>query len=336
MSLIRFITAVFFLVLFGALYGGATAAAVRDYGEYFSPLPRRADTPANRLTPEKVKLGKMLFFDPRLSKSSLISCNTCHNLSSAGVDNLPVSIGHGWQRGERNAPTVLNAAILGALFRDGRVATIEEQAEGHITNPVEMASSEGLVKERLSSIPEYVELFEKAFRGDKDPVSLTNAAKALAAFERTLLTPSRFDRFLKGKSKELTDEEIKGLDLFMEKGCAGCHRGPTLGGDTFERFDHGPDRGRYNVTGSLMDEKLFRVSPLRNVELTYPYFHDGSVWTLEEAVRIMAEKQLRITLTDEESGLIASFLRSLTGRTIIFRMPALPPSTLTTPLPDPS
>lgn len=277
----------------------------------------------------------MLFFEPRLSKSSLISCNTCHNLSTAGVDNLPVSIGHGWQKGRRNAPTVLNAALLQTQFWDGRVDTIEEQAEGPITNPVEMASNEALVKERLSSIPEYAELFRKVFRG-KDPVTLENAGLALAAFERTLLTPSRFDRFLQGRQDAITSEEKKGLDIFIRKGCAACHRGVSVGGETFRRFDYGDDQGRYEVTGKLADAKLFRVASLRNVELTYPYFHDGSVWDLEDAVRIMAEKQLKTSLTKEESGHIVSFLKTLTGRKIVFRMPNLPLSTGKTPLPNPN
>ncbi len=307
-----------------------------DYSEYFSPLPRRVDSLTNPLNTAKVTLGKMLFFDPRLSRSGFISCQSCHNLSSGGVDNLPTSIGHGWQIGSRNAPTVFNSALLTSLFWDGRAKDLEEQAKGPILNPIEMAATEELVIERLASMDSYVALFKKAFRSNSNPVTYDNISRAIAAFERTLLTPSRFDKFLKGKRASLTKDETKGLKLFINTGCVGCHRGAAIGGSMFKKFDYGNDPGRLTVTDDPADTKVFRVASLRNVELTYPYFHDGSVWELGNAVRIMAAVQLGVTLNDEEAGYIVSFLKSLTAEKIIIRMPTLPPSNSRTAQPDPN
>ena len=322
----------FALVIILTLPAGA---AEIDYNSYFSPLPRRVDSLTNPLNTSKVTLGKMLFFDPRLSRSGFISCQSCHNLASGGVDNLATSIGHGWQVGERNAPTVFNSALLTTMFWDGRAKDLEEQAKGPILNPAEMAATEELVVERISSIPQYVALFKKAFRSNSEPVTYDNISRAIAAFERTLLTPSRFDKFLKGKPS-LTEDETKGLDLFVRTGCASCHRGPAIGGSMFKRFDYGEDQGRFKITNDLADIKVFRVASLRNVELTYPYFHDGSVWDLGNAVRIMAAVQLGVTLNDEEVGYIVSFLKSLTAEKIIIRMPTLPPSNAATAQPDPN
>ncbi len=306
-----------------------------DYKNYFDPMPRRVDSLTNPLNTAKVMLGKMLFFYPRLSSSGFISCQSCHNLATGGVDNLPTSIGHRWQMGERNAPTVFNSALLTSLFWDGRAKDLEEQAKGPILNPAEMASTEELVVERIGSMPEYVRLFKKAFRSDPKPVTYDNISRAIAAFERTLLTPSRFDKFLKGKAASLTEDETRGLELFVETGCASCHRGPGVGGSMFKRFDYGEDPGRFNVTDDPADMKVFRVASLRNVELTYPYFHDGSVWNLGNAVRIMGALQLGVTLSDQEVDYIVSFLKSLTAEKIIIRMPMLPPSNPKTPRPDP-
>ena len=312
------------------------AAEEFDLSEYFSPLPRRVDSLTNPLNTAKVTLGKMLFFDPRLSRSGFISCQSCHNLSSGGVDNLPTSIGHGWQIGTRNAPTVFNSALLTSMFWDGRAKDLEEQAKGPILNGVEMAASEELVIKRLASMDEYVALFKKAFRSNSKPVTYDNISRAIAAFERTLLTPSRFDKYLRGKSASLTEDETKGLGLFIETGCVGCHRGAAVGGSMFAKFDYGNDPGRLAVTNDPADTKVFRVASLRNVELTYPYFHDGSVWELGNAVRIMAAVQLGVTLNDVEVGYIVSFLKSLTAEKIIIRMPTLPPSNSATAQPDPS
>jgi cytochrome c peroxidase len=323
--------------------------------KYFKPLPTVVDNPDNPVTPEKVKLGKMLYYDPRLSKSGLISCNTCHNLATYGVDNLPTSIGHRWQIGPRNAPTTLNAALHVAQFWDGRAKDVEEQAKGPILNPIEMAmdSPEHVIKV-LSSIPEYVELFKKAFPNDKNPLTYDNVAKAIAAFERTLVTPSRFDKFLKGDVKALTEKEKQGLKLFIELGCASCHNGPALGGTMFTKFGvleayweatrqfltldkptMPVDVGKFAVTQKPEDLYVFKVPSLRNISKTYPYFHDGSVWTLEEAVQIMNRVQVGRRLTQDQVEKIVAFLKSLDGEIPkhALEVPVLPPSTAKTPKP---
>ncbi len=314
----------------------------------FKPLPKVAENPENPLNEYKVKLGKMLYYDPRLSKSGFISCNSCHNIATYGVDNLPTSIGHKWSIGPRNAPTVLNAALHVAQFWDGRAKDVEEQAQGPILNPKEMAiPHKDFAVKRIASIPEYVELFKKAFPGEKNPVNYVNIAKAIAAFERTLMTPSRFDKFLKGDLNALTKKEKKGLRMFIGVGCATCHNGVTVGGQAFQKFgiyepfwkytgSKNPDKGRYNVTRKESDMYVFKVPSLRNVARTYPYFHDGSVWDLREAVRIMAKVQLNKELTDEQIDYIVAFLNSLTGEIPkeALELPVLPPSTDKTPKPD--
>lgn len=330
------LTRVLLVLILSVLYAATAHGEVVDYNSYFSPLPRRVDSLTNPLNPAKVRLGKMLFFDPRLSRSGFISCNTCHSLATSGVDNLPTSIGHGWQMGERNAPTVFNAAVLTTMFWDGRAKDLEEQAKGPILNPKEMAATEELVLEMLDSIPQYVALFKAAFRSEPEPVTYDNVSRAIAAFERTLLAPSRFDRFLRGKKSALTTDEVRGLEIFVRTGCASCHRGPAIGGSMFQRFDYGSDPGRYKVTNDPADTKVFRVASLRNVEMTYPYFHDGSVWDLGNAVRIMGTLQLGVSLNDEEVGYIVTFLKSLTAEKVMIRMPVLPPSTVKTAPPDPN
>ena len=323
--------------------------------QYFKPLPKVAENPNNPVTPEKVKLGKMLYYDPRLSRSGLISCNTCHNLARYGVDNLPTSIGHRWAIGPRNAPTVYNAAIHIAQFWDGRAKDVEEQALGPIVNPIEMANTKENVVKTLKSIPEYVKLFKKAFPNEKDPVKYENIGKAIGAFERTLMTPSRFDEFLKGNTKALTEQEKRGLKAFIEVGCAGCHNGAGVGGHMYAKFgaitDYWKvtypyvlkdkpaikvDFGRFGVTKKKEDMFVFKVPSLRNVEHTYPYFHDGSVWSLEDAVRIMAKTQLGKNLTDQQVKDIVAFLKSLTGKLPkhALEVPVLPPSTDKTPKPQ--
>ncbi|MDQ7037674.1 MAG: cytochrome-c peroxidase [Aquificota bacterium] len=317
--------------------------------KYFEPLPKVVDNPENPVTPEKVKLGKMLYYDPRLSKSGLISCNTCHNLATYGVDNLPTSVGHRWQIGPRNAPTTLNAALHVAQFWDGRAKDVEEQAKGPILNPIEMAmdSPEEVVK-RLRSIPEYVKLFREAFPNEREPLTYENVAKAIAAFERTLLTPSRFDKFLKGDLNALTREEKEGLRLFIEIGCASCHNGPAVGGRmltkfgvveayweatreyvTLEKPTMPMDVGRFAVTHRKEDLYVFKVPSLRNITRTYPYFHDGSVWNLEDAVQVMAKVQLGRELSEDQLRKIVAFLKALEGEIPkhALEVPVLPPST---------
>ncbi len=323
---------VLFIILL--IIPSAALSGNESYKTLFQPLPDRVDNPENPLNRDKILLGKMLFIDARLSKSGFFSCNSCHNLTTGGVDNLPTSIGHAWHSGPRNAPTVYNAAIHTTQFWDGRAKDVEEQAQGPVLNPGEMASSKELVLERINTIPEYVSLFKKAFPESKDPITYENVAKAIAAFERTLMTPSRFDRYLKGDKKALTSDEMKGLNIVVKKGCVACHRGPALGGNSFQKFDYGDDMGRYEVTKNEADRKVFKVASWRNVALTYPYFHDGKVWNLDEAVRIMGEKQLNTKLTDEEVHYIVIFLNSLTGEMKRIDLPVLPPSTQNTPHPD--
>ncbi|NPB04072.1 MAG: cytochrome-c peroxidase [Thermotogae bacterium] len=308
----------------------------------FKPLPKEIPSPKdNPTTPEKVELGKMLYYDPRLSRSGFISCNSCHNLATFGVDNQETSIGHRWQLGPRNAPTVLNAAFHIAQFWDGRAADLEEQAKGPIINPVEMAMPDSThAVEVIKSIPQYVEMFKKVFGGN-DPVTYDNIAKAIAAFERTLITRSRFDRFLEGDLSALSEEEKEGLKLFMDKGCSACHNGVGVGGHMYAKFGiikpyPSKDLGRYEVTKKNSDKHVFKVASLRNVAVTYPYFHDGKVWKLEEAVRIMAELQLGTKLSNDEVRKIVAFLNALTGEIPkeARELPVLPPSSENTPKPQ--
>jgi cytochrome c peroxidase len=324
----------------------AGASELHQVEHLFAPIPETPpDLPGNPLTPEKVELGKMLWFEPRLSSSWLISCNTCHNLGLGGVDLMETSIGHGWQRGPRNAPTVLNAVFNVAQFWDGRAEDLMEQAKGPIQASVEMNNEPWRVEETLLSIPEYVAAFEAAFPGDAEPVTFDNVARALEAFEATLITPgSRFDRYLEGEAVALTETERVGLALFVEKGCAACHNGVNVGGQSYHPFGvvERPgaailplgDRGRYEVTRTATDEYVFKAPSLRNVELTPPYFHSGAVWGLEEAVEVMSTAQLGTELTREQASAITAFLRTLTGRQPVVEYPILPPGTDRTPPPD--
>lgn len=312
----------------------------------FKPVPTEA--PAlkdNVITPERTELGRLLFFDPRLSQSGLISCHTCHNLGTGGDDNLPVSVGHGWQRGPRNSPTVLNAVLNVAQFWDGRAEDLKSQAQGPIQASVEMANRPAAVVATLKSMPEYVQHFQAAYPGEGEPVTFDNVTKALEAYEATLLTPdSRFDLLLKGGSVALTAQEIRGLELFVAKGCATCHNGVNLGGQAYfpfglvaapgENVRPAGDRGRFQVTRTESDNYVFRAAPLRNVALTAPYFHSGEVWDLREAVAIMGSSQLGIALDAAETEAIAAFLATLTGRQPVVTVPQLPVETATTPRPS--
>jgi cytochrome c peroxidase len=310
----------------------------------FKPLPATMPAPAdNPTTPEKVALGKMLYYEPRLSRGDEVSCSTCHNLSTGGVDNLPTSFGHLSQRGGRNAPTVFNAGLQIAQFWDGRAPSLEEQAKGPILNPVEMAMpNQEAALDRLRSIPEYVERFKKAFPGEKQPLTYDNVAKAIAAFERTLLTPSRFDKFLRGDASALSANEQKGLQLVISKGCITCHNGVGAGGGMYQKFgifgkyQYSDDPGRYNVTKNEKDRSVFKVPMWRNVTRTAPYFNDGGVWDLKEAILIMAKLQLNKQLTDEEVDRIDDFLHSLEGNPPqeAMTLPVLPAATPLTPPPD--
>lgn len=303
--------------------------------------PIQPITPAKVTNPAMVELGKKLFFDPRLSKSGFISCNSCHNLSMGGSDNLKTSIGHNWQQGPINAPTVLNSSMNLAQFWDGRAKDLQEQAGGPIANPGEMAFSHALALDVLSSIPQYLAEFKKIFSNDR--ITIDKVTMAIAAFEETLVTPNaRFDKWLKGDKKALTDTELAGYKLFKSSGCVACHNGPAVGGASFQKMGvfapyktASKAEGRAGVTGNIEHRFLFKVPSLRNVELTYPYFHDGEAATLEQAVDIMGSLQLGRTFTRDENEKIVAFLKTLTGEQPSFNLPILPPSTNTTPLPKP-
>ena len=298
----------------------------------------------NPLTREKIELGAMLFFDPRISASGLISCNTCHNLGTGGDDNLPTSVGHGWQKGPRNAPTVLNAVYNKAQFWDGRAADLKEQAKGPVQAGVEMANKPDAVVVTLNSMPQYMERFSRAFPGEADPVTFDNMARAIEAFEATLVTPaSPFDAWFEGNDQAMTEEQKQGLELFINKGCTACHSGVNFGGQAYFPFglikkpgaDILPrgDKGRFAVTKTASDEYVFRAAPLRNIALTAPYFHSGQVWDLEQAVAVMSNAQLGTEMEEHQATLITQFLTALTGEQPQVIYPILPVETADTPKP---
>lgn len=303
-----------------------------DAQRYFEPVEGSVENPDNPLSEEKIALGKKLYYDTRLSLKGNNSCNSCHNLASYGVDNESFSTGDAGKKGGRNSPTVLNAALAAVQFWDGRARDVEEQAGMPILNPVEMAiPSREFLEKRLTETREYPALFAEAFPDDKHPLSYGNIQKAIGAFERTLITPSRFDDFVGKHPGYLNKEEKEGLRLFIETGCTNCHSGKGLGGRQMQKFGvyanymaatkslkH--DAGRRDVTKNPSDEDVFRVPGLRNVAMTAPYFHDGSVSDLHEAIKIMARLQLKKDLSDEQAIKIAAFLKSCTGEVPAFAL----------------
>jgi cytochrome c peroxidase len=310
--------------------------------QMFNPLPDEVDSQNNPLSAAKENLGRMLYYESRLSKDQKTSCNSCHQLAKYGVDGQPVSDGFKGQKGTRNAPTVYNAAGHIAQFWDGRAPDVEEQAKGPVMNPVEMAmSSSKDVVAVLKSMPRYVDAFKQAFPGQKDPVTFENAALAIGAFERRLLTPSRWDRFLKGDRAALTDAEKAGFNKFMDAGCQACHAGTYLGGQLYQKlgavlpYPDTSDPGRQAVTKQESDRLVFKVPSLRNIDQTAPYFHTGKVANLHEAVKEMGQYQLGKQLSDAEITSIITFLKSLTGEipAEYVKPPELPKSTPQTPKP---
>jgi cytochrome c peroxidase len=288
--------------------------------ELFGQLPRSMPAGDNLASPARVTLGRMLYYETRLSLDSSVSCNSCHLLGAYGVDLRPVSLGVRGQLGSRNAPSVYNAAAHLAQFWDGRAPNVEEQAKGPILNPVEMAMPSGdVVTERLKALPVYRAAFAAAFPGEANPVTYDNVGRAIGAFERGLVTPSRWDAFLGGDTAVLTDQEKEGLATFVSLGCAACHRGTYVGGEMYQKaglvepWPEQGDLGRYTVTHRAGDRLVFKVPSLRNVERTAPYFHNGQVATLEAAVRRMAHYQLGRDLTDAEVTSVVTWLKSLTG-----------------------
>lgn len=328
----------------------ATAAALAlltaPIVQAMEALPDRPPVPAdNPLTEAKVELGKQLFFEPRLSATGTVSCNSCHNVMGSGTDNIRTSFGIHGERGGRNSPTVWNAAFFSAQFWDGRAATLEDQAKGPILNPVEMGMpDEAAAVERIRAIPGYVRQFQAVF-GGADPVTYDNIARAIASYERTLLTPnSPFDRFVKGDKTALSGAAQRGMQAVQELGCTGCHNGPLFAGPAALAMGHGffqrfptftdneyvskyrldQDPGRYEVTHEEADRHMWRVPTWRNVALTAPYFHNGSVDTLDEAVRVMAQTQLNRELSEDQVADIVAFLEGLTGEFPQQTLPRLP------------
>jgi cytochrome c peroxidase len=333
------------VVMLGAMLPLRADDLMQAAKQTFKPIPSMVPSvKGNTVTREKIELGKMLFFDPRLSASQIISCETCHNLSTGGVDAGPTSIGHAWQKGPRRAPTVFNAVFNVAQFWDGRAEDLKAQAKGPMQASVEMNATPALVEKTLLSMPGYVEQFKKAFPEDASPVTFDNVAKALEVFEATLITPgSHFDQFLEGDANALNAKAKDGLKLFMDKGCSACHNGINVGGKAYFPFgvvekpgaDILPpnDKGRFAVTKTASDEYVFRAGPLRNVALRAPYFHSGQVWSLKQAIAIMGASQLGQKLTDQEEDSIVAFLQSLTGEQPRIEVPILPARTDATPLP---
>jgi len=298
-------------------------------------------TPVQDINLAQVELGKKLFFDPRLSKSGFISCNSCHNLSMGGSDNLTSSIGHNWQQGPINSPTVLNSSLNVAQFWDGRAADLQEQAGGPIANPGEMAFTHTLAIDVLASIPQYRIEFAQTFGAGE--IDIEKVTRAIAEFEKTLVTPnSRFDRWLLGEENTITVQELAGYQLFKNSGCVACHNGPAVGGTSFQKMGvvepyatSNKAEGLAGVTGKDADRFKFKVPTLRNAELTYPYFHDGASDTLTDAVDVMGRLQLGRHFSDQENSEIVAFLKTLTGDQPSFMLPMLPPSADQTLRPTP-
>ena len=326
----------------GALAADRTLA--ERAGGVIGTLPEVAESSTNPATEARVALGRQLYFDTRLSKNQDISCNSCHRLDAFGVDGEATSPGHRGQRGDRNSPTVYNAALHDTQFWDGRAADVEEQASGPVTNPIEMAMPDAPAVDRvLRSIPGYASEFAAAFPEDSEPVVFSNAAIAIAAFERTLLTPAPIDAFIAGDDSALDPEQQRGLELFLTVGCTTCHNGAAVGGMMFQKLGlvhsyETEDGGRFRVTGQEQDRGYFKVPGLRNVAKTGPWFHDGSVATLGDAVQKMAWYQLGRKLTDAETADLVAFLGALTGAPSaeMIAVPDLPASGPETPAPDPS
>lgn len=300
-----------------------------------APLPTVFDSKTNPVTDAKVTLGQMLYHEKRLSKGGELSCNSCHQLDKFGVDGKPTSTGDKGQLGGRNSPTVFNAAGHMAQFWDGRAADVEEQAKGPILNPVEMAmESSATVVATLKGIPGYVTAFAAAFPGEADPVTYDNLGRAIGAFERKLSTPAKLDKYLAGDDSALSEEEKKGAQEFVAVGCTACHNGALVGGAMYQKaglvkpWPNQKDLGRFDVTKKEVDKLFFKVPSLRNIAKTAPYFHDGSVATLGEAIKQMADHQLGKSLTDAQVASIATFLGALTGEvdTVLTAVPVLPPA----------
>ncbi|MCR2039298.1 cytochrome-c peroxidase [Campylobacter helveticus] len=283
---------------------------------------------------EKAELGKKLYFEPRLSKSGIISCNTCHNLGLGGTDGIAAAVGHKWTANPHhlNSPTVYNSVLNNVQFWDGRAGTLADQAKGPIEAEPEMATPAKLAVQKISSLPEYVKEFKKIY--GKSGVTFDNIADAIANFERTLITPSRFDKFLDGDEKALTKDEQKGLRLFIDKGCVTCHSGVNLGG-SMQAFEVAA-KYKFSNLGDFKGDAngMVKTPTLRNVAETAPYFHNGAIWSLRDAIKEMGSVQLGIKISNSEAKSIEKFLHTLTGDKPVVTYPQLPISTEKTPKPE--
>ncbi len=291
--------------------------------------------PNKTITEERVELGKKLYFEPRLSKSGIISCNTCHNLGLGGVDGVSAAVGHQWTPNPHhlNSPTVYNAVFFASQFWDGRSPHLEDQAQGPMQAAPEMASPPSLVEDRINSIPAYVEEFKKAY-GEDVKVDFETITATIGIFERTLITPSKFDDFLNGQEDAMTDAQKEGLNTFIDKGCASCHTGIAIGG-TMQPFELA-GKYKFRDVGDFKGnaQGMVKTPTLRNITETAPYFHNGAIWNLAEAIKEMGSTQLGISISDEDATKIITFFGALEGRKPNVTYPQLPQSTDTTPKPD--
>lgn len=328
------------MVLTMALNASSLIKTAKESG--LAPIPaskaelmKLIDNPKNKITDDKVALGKQLYFDPRLSKSGLISCNTCHNLSEGGDDGVSAAIGHKWTANPHhlNSPTVYNAVFFDAQFWDGRDPDLEKQAQGPIQAAPEMSASKEHVVATVTSMPEYVTAFKKAY-GKDVKITFEKVADTIATFERTLVTPSAYDDYLNGNEQALTLAEKKGLQTFVDLGCATCHNGIALG-QSMNMLNVMAEYKHMNVGDFKGDANgMVKVPTLRNITQTAPYFHNGQIWNLKDAIIEMGRIQLGIKVTDEQASSIETFLGALEGKKPNISVPMLPASTATTPKPD--
>ncbi|WP_033916883.1 cytochrome-c peroxidase [Campylobacter sputorum] len=338
----KFFSIVASMLIVSSTFATDLVQSAKDFG--LEPIPqsqkeidealKNIGIQSGKFTKEKAELGKKLYFEPRLSKSGIISCNTCHNLGLGGTDGVSAAVGHGWKENPHhlNSPTVYNSIFNTTQFWDGRSSTLADQAKGPIENPVEMATPANLAVEKIASLPQYVDEFKKIY--GKEGVTFDNIADSIAMFERTLITPSRYDQFLRGNKKALSKAEQDGLKLFLDKGCATCHNGINLGGN-MQTFDLAKKYKFANLGDFNGDANgMVKTPTLRNITLTAPYFHNGAIWSIEEAIKTMGSLQLGIEITDEETKSIKTFLESLTGKMPQVTYPMFPASTQKTPQPD--
>ncbi|MDR1285890.1 MAG: cytochrome-c peroxidase [Campylobacteraceae bacterium] len=338
----RFIQNALLIGALGATFACADSLLEKAKSYALEPIPEDIDELLSYVNDkndpinyQKIELGKKLYFDPRLSKSGIISCNTCHNLALGGADGVDAAIGHKWTKNPShlNSPTVYNSVFNQIQFWDGRSPHLADQAQGPIQADAEMAAPKELVVERVTSIPQYVEEFKKAY-GKNVKINFETIASVIGVFERTLVTPSPYDDFLNGKLNALSEKEQAGLDLFMEKGCTACHNGIALGG-TMQPFQVA-EKYKFISLGNFVGDKdgMVKTPTLRNIAETAPYFHNGGIWNLKDAVKEMGSVQLGIDISDEEADSIVDFLNSLTGKKPVITYPILPASTDKTPKPS--